>query len=86
MDIGFIEMLLLVIGFYLVFIMVKLNERIKGIRYTLDHISKKIDLPENPISDELRELINDGEDVKVVKKHGKNWVYHWWKANNMWTL
>jgi len=68
MDIGFIEMLLLVIGFYLVFTVVKLNERVKGIRYTLDLISKKIDIPENPINDELRELINDGDDVKAVKK------------------
>ncbi|AIF45289.1 hypothetical protein X953_06570 [Virgibacillus sp. SK37] len=40
MDIIFIEMLLLVIGFYLVFYVVKLNERVKGIRYTLDLISK----------------------------------------------
>ncbi|ARF18685.1 hypothetical protein [Sporosarcina ureae] len=68
MDIGFIEMLLLVIGFYLVFMVVKLNERIKGIRYTLDLISKKVDIPENPINDELRELINDGDDIKAVKK------------------
>lgn len=68
MDIGFIEILLLVIGFYLVFTVIKLNERVKSMKYTLDLISKKIDIPENPINDELRELINDGDDVKAVKK------------------
>jgi len=67
MDIGFIEMLLLVIGFYLVFTVVKLNERVKGIRYTLDIITKKVGIPENPVNDELRELINDGDDVKAIK-------------------
>lgn len=67
MDIGFIEMLLLVIGFYLVFTVVKLNERVKGMRYTLDIITKKVGIPENPVNDELRELINDGDDVKAIK-------------------
>ena len=66
--ISFMEMLLLVIGLYVVFTVVKLNERVKGIRYTLDLIAQKIDIPENPINDELRELINNGEDVLAVKK------------------
>lgn len=68
MGISFIEMLLLIIGIYLMFNILKLNERVKGIKYTLDLISKEVDIQENPINDELRELIHDGNDIKAVKK------------------
>ena len=46
----------------------KLEGRIKRMQYTLDQITKQSGLPENPINDELRELIKEGEDVKAIKK------------------
>lgn len=62
----------------------KLEGRMKRIQYTLDQLSKQNGLPENPINNELRELIKDGEDVKAVKKaretlglsllEGKNYI------------
>lgn len=70
-----IEILLLFIGFSLLYLIVKIDSRIKkidndikGIKYTLDQISKQVDVPENPINKELRQLINEDNDVKAVKK------------------
>jgi len=40
----------------------------KSMQYTLDQFTKHLGLPDNPINDELRELIKAGEDVKAVKK------------------
>lgn len=45
-----------------------LEARIKGLQYTLKQLTKQWGLPENPINDELRELIKIGEDVKAIKK------------------
>jgi len=68
MEISFIELVMLMIGFYLFFTVIKLDGRIKGIKYTLDQISKQAGVPENPVNNELRELISQGDDVKAVKK------------------
>lgn len=68
MVISFMEMLLFVIGLYVAFTVGKFNERVKGIRNTLDLITLNIDIPEYPINDKLWELINNGEDVLAVKK------------------
>ena len=46
----------------------KLEGRMKRIQYTLDQLTKQHGLPENPINNELRELIKDREDVKAIKK------------------
>ncbi|MEK3909290.1 hypothetical protein [Oceanobacillus sp. FSL W7-1309] len=46
----------------------KLEGRIKRMQYTLDQVTKQSGLPENPINDELRKLIKEGEDVKAIKK------------------
>ena len=46
----------------------KLEGRIKRIQFTLDQLTQQSGLPENPINDELRKLIKDGEDVKAIKK------------------
>lgn len=75
MEFNFIEMLLLFIGAYLLLLVGKIDSRIKknetqikGIKYTLDQISKQVDVPENPINKELRQLLNEGNDVKAVKR------------------
>ncbi|MFB5089584.1 hypothetical protein PGC35_20780 [Psychrobacillus sp. PGGUH221] len=46
----------------------KLKGRIKRMQYTLDQLTKQLGLPENPINDELRKLIKEGEDVKAIKE------------------
>lgn len=46
----------------------KLEGRIKRMQYTLDQVTKQSGLPENPINDELRKLIKEGEDIKAIKK------------------
>ncbi|MFA1822220.1 hypothetical protein ACDX78_18900 [Virgibacillus oceani] len=68
MEYSFMDMLLLIIGIYLILTVTKLDGRLKNIKYTLNQISKSVDIPENPINDELRKLINEGKDVKAVKK------------------
>jgi len=65
----FIEVLTLVAVFYLVTLVVKLEGRLKGMKYTLDQISKKTGVSSGgQIDDELRQLINDGYDIKAIKK------------------
>lgn len=68
MTLGIIAVLFIMIGFYLLFKVMKIEEQLKGVKYKLDLISKEINVPENPINDELRTLIDSGEDVKAVKK------------------
>ena len=46
----------------------KLEGRIKGMQYTINQLTQQSGLPENPINDELRKLIKEGEDVKAIKK------------------
>jgi ribosomal protein L7/L12 len=46
----------------------KLEGRIKRMQFTLDQITQQSGIPENPINDELRKLIKEGEDVKAIKK------------------
>jgi len=75
MELNFIEIVLLLIGVSLLFLAGGIDSRInridnstKGFKYTLDQISKQVDLPENPINKELRQLLNEGDDVKAIKR------------------
>ena len=68
MELTLIEILLLFIGVSLLYFTVKMANDIKGIKYTLDQLSNQMDLPENPVNKELRQLINEANDVKAVKK------------------
>ncbi|MFS0673573.1 hypothetical protein [Ornithinibacillus sp. 179-J 7C1 HS] len=58
----------LIIIIYLSVKLDKLDGRMKSMQYSLDQLTKQLGLPDNPINDELRELIKAGEDVKAVKK------------------
>ena len=60
--------LLLLIFIYLLTTVDKLKGRVKGLEYTLEHISNQMNVPENPINNELRQLIKEGNDVKAVKR------------------
>ncbi|MFD1446135.1 hypothetical protein [Oceanobacillus profundus] len=66
------EYILIIIAFLIIINVTakvnKLEGRIKRMQYTLDQVTKQSRLPENPINDELRKLIKEGEDVKAIKK------------------
>jgi len=51
----------------LLFRVIKLESMLIGMKYTIDQIAKKVDIPEHPIDDELRELIEDDRDIEAVK-------------------
>ncbi|WP_017549010.1 hypothetical protein [Salinicoccus carnicancri] len=46
----------------------RLEQRMKSMQQTLDHLTDQTEIPENPINDELRKLIEEGDDIKAVKK------------------
>ena len=60
--------LLLLIFIYLLTTVDKLKGRVKGLEYRLNHITNQMNVPENPINNELRQLIKEGNDVKAVKR------------------
>ena len=53
---------------YLLSTVNKLNNRVKGLEYTLEQMSKQVDIPENPINNELRQMLIEGNDIKAVKR------------------
>ncbi|WP_079529663.1 hypothetical protein [Halobacillus hunanensis] len=53
---------------YLLRKIIDLDGRVKGLKYTLNQVTNHMTLPENPINDELRELIAEGEDIKAIKR------------------
>lgn len=68
MDFYIVVLLMLLICIYSLSTISKLNSRVKSLEYTLQQISKQFDVPENPINNELRQLLKGGNDVKAVKK------------------
>lgn len=52
---------------YLLIKISNLQEALRGIKYKLDRIESQMDLPENPIDDDLRALLQEGKDVQAVK-------------------
>ncbi|MED4473787.1 hypothetical protein [Oceanobacillus caeni] len=69
------EYTLICISILLVFMVIslfikldRLEGRMKAMQYKLDRLVKQSDIPENPINDDLRQLIKEGKDVKAVKK------------------
>ena len=68
MEFYIVNGLILFICLYLLSTVSKLNSRVKGLEYTLEQISKQVDVPENPINNELRQLLKEGNDIKAVKR------------------
>lgn len=68
MNFTFIEMLIFFICIYLLFSVIRLNGRVKGLNYTVDQISKQMNITDNPLNNELRQLLNEGNDIKAVKR------------------
>ena len=67
MEFSILEIALLVIGLYLMFTVMTLNEKLKNIQMTVNQMAKSLDLPEHPINDELRTLIAKHEDIQAIK-------------------
>lgn len=67
MEINLIELLLLIGMLYILFAVFKINRHVKGIKYTLDQLSTHVDVPENQINEELRQLIVIGEEINAEK-------------------
>ncbi|MGE7024525.1 hypothetical protein [Solibacillus cecembensis] len=68
MEFYIVNVLILFICLYLLSTVSKLNSRVKGLEYTLEQISKQVDVPESPINNELRQILKEGNDVKAVKR------------------
>ena len=68
MEFSFGEVLILFIGVYLLFSIIRLEGQVKGLKHSVDYLIKHADLPEKPLNNEVRQLLNEGEDVKAVKK------------------
>ncbi|MEG0440603.1 MAG: hypothetical protein RR587_15320 [Solibacillus sp.] len=68
MEFYIVNVLMLFICLYLLSTVSKLNSRVKGLEYTLEQISKLVDVPESPINNELRQLLKECNDVKAVKR------------------
>lgn len=71
MEFNFTTILLLLIGGFLLYLvgkMEKMENDIKGIKSTVDLISKQVGVPEDPVNEELRQLLAEGNDVKAVKR------------------
>ena len=68
MEFNIIDVLLLFVCLYLFSTVIKLNSRVKGLEYRLERISPQTELPKDPINNELRQLLNEGNDVKAVKR------------------
>ncbi|MBP1969436.1 ribosomal protein L7/L12 [Virgibacillus natechei] len=63
--------LVLVAFLYLFNRIVTLEGRVIRMKNTVDQLTKQVELPEDPINQELRELIKEGEDVKAIKEARK---------------
>lgn len=68
MEFSIIDALILFICAYLLFAVINLNNRVKGMQSTLKQMSKQIISPDHPINNELRQLLKEGSDVKAVKR------------------
>ena len=68
MEFYIVNGLILFICFYLLSTISKLNSRVKGLEYTLEQMSKQVGVPENPVNNALRQLLEEGNDVKAVKR------------------
>jgi len=45
-----------------------LETRVKSLKFTLDQVAKQVEVPEHPINDKLRKLLEEGKNVQAVKE------------------
>ncbi|MBY8909100.1 hypothetical protein [Salinicoccus roseus] len=46
----------------------RLEGRIRNTQQILEQIAAQYDMPENPVNDELRRLINEGKETQAIKR------------------
>ncbi|WP_031546267.1 hypothetical protein [Salinicoccus luteus] len=46
----------------------RLEGRIRNTQQMLEQIAAQYDMPENPVNDELRRLINEGKETQAIKR------------------
>ncbi|OZT76858.1 hypothetical protein CFN03_09975 [Salinicoccus roseus] len=46
----------------------RLEGRIRNTQQILEQIAAQYDMPENPVNDELRHLINEGKETQAIKR------------------
>ena len=68
MEFTIVNILILLIFIYLLYTIIKLSSRVKDLEHKLKQASIQMELPENPINNELRQLLKEGNDVKAIKK------------------
>lgn len=67
----FLGLLLIVVFLLITTVIDKLNKlenRMKNIKITLDQIATVIEVPEHPINNELRKLINEGKEIQAIRE------------------
>ncbi|MGN7478250.1 hypothetical protein ACTHOQ_10355 [Solibacillus silvestris] len=68
MEFSILDALILFICAYLLFTVFDLSNRVKDMQSTLKQMTKQIISPDNPINNELKQLLKEGSDVKAVKR------------------
>lgn len=68
METNFFDILTLLAVAYLLVTISKLEGRVKGLQHTVKRMSQQVGVEDDPLDDELRELLQAGEDVKAVKR------------------
>lgn len=64
---SFLAGVLFIAVVYLIIKISNLQEDVKNIKYKLNRMESHMDLPENPINEDLRSLLKEGKDVQAVK-------------------
>ncbi|KQL39363.1 hypothetical protein AN960_10435 [Bacillus sp. FJAT-25509] len=71
MEYTFLGLLLIIVFVLITTVIDKLNKlenRMKNIKITLDQIATVIEVPEHPINNELRKLINEGKEIQAIRE------------------
>lgn len=71
LGVGMQTLLLIVVALLLVSVftaMQRMEGRMRGLQYSVDHLARHIDVSEYPANSELRELIGEGKNVEAVRR------------------
>ena len=68
MAFNIIDLLILIICLYLLVIIFRLEGRVKSMKYTLDRMTQQDTMANEAVNSELRGLLNEGKEVKAVKR------------------
>lgn len=68
LNIGFINVLILVALFYLIYTVAKLDERTKGLQYRLGRIEEQVGVKNDVLDEEISSLLEEGKKVEAVKR------------------